>query len=68
VLCGPCQEKAGHTAAVRQSRGKAIAAGKRALKGRVFAFGRDVHAELYRCVIWPKLDKVKLPQLVEATG
>ena len=42
VLCEPCQAGSGHTAPVRQTRGRAIAARKRALKERVEAFGGDV--------------------------
>jgi CRISPR associated protein Cas1 len=68
VLCEPCQEKAGHTVAVRQNRGQAIGARKRALKERVAAFGADVDPDSYRRDIWPKLARVTLAQLVEATG
>ena len=68
VLCPPCQETAGHTASVRKSRGQAIAARKRALRERVDALGCDVDPDLYRRDIFPKLEKVKLAQLVEATG
>jgi hypothetical protein len=39
VLCETCQAGAGHTAQVRQTRGRAIAARKRALKERLAAFG-----------------------------
>jgi hypothetical protein len=68
VLCGPCQENAGHTAAVRENRGNAIAARKPALKQRVAALGSDVDPDLYRREIWSKLATMKLAQLVEATG
>jgi hypothetical protein len=68
VLCEPCQAGAGHTAAVRQSRGRAIAARKRALKERVAAFGSDVDAAVYRELIWPKLGSVKFAEIMEATG
>ena len=68
VLCHACQEKAGHTAAVRKSRGKAIAARKRELKERLAAFGTDIDPIFYRENIWPMLGEVKLAELVEATG
>jgi hypothetical protein len=68
VLCEPCQAGAGHTAQVRQSRGRAIAARKRALKERVDAFGADVDPALYRERIWPRLGAVKLTEIMEATG
>jgi hypothetical protein len=68
VLCEPCQEGAGHTAAVRQTRGRAIAARKRALKERVQAFGDDVDPAIYRERIWPKLGAVKLAEIMEVTG
>ena len=55
MLCETCQAGAGHTAAVRQTRGRAIAARKRALKERVAAFGADVDPAIYRERIWPKL-------------
>ena len=48
ALCETCQAGAGHTAAVRQTRGRAIAARKRALKERVDAFGADVDLAIYR--------------------
>ena len=60
VLCEGCQKKADHTPAVRQSRGRAIAARKRALNQRVAAFGSEVDPALYRERIWPKLRAVKL--------
>ena len=68
VLCEPCQAGAGHTVAVRQTRGRAIAARKRALKERVEAFGADVDPAIYRERIWPKLRAVKLAEIMEATG
>jgi hypothetical protein len=68
VLCEPCQAGAGHTAAVRQTRGRAIAARKRALKERTEAFRADFDPALYRERIWPKLGAVKLADLMEATG
>jgi hypothetical protein len=68
ALCGTCQAVAGHTAAVRQTRGRAIAARKRALKDRVAAFGADVDPAIYRQRILPKLGAVKLADLMEATG
>jgi hypothetical protein len=68
VLCAGCQAGAGHTAAVRRSRGKAIAARKRALKERVTASAADVDPALYREHIWPKPMAVKLPDIMEATG
>jgi CRISPR-associated endonuclease Cas1 len=68
VLCETCQASAGHTAAVRQTRGRAIAARKRALKERVEAFGVDVDPATYRERIWPKLGAVKLTDIMEATG
>jgi len=68
VLCETCQAGAGHTVAVRQTRGRAIAARKRALKGRVEAFGTDVDPAIYRERIWPKLGAVKLADIMEATG
>jgi hypothetical protein len=68
VLCEPCQAGAGHTAAVRQTRGRAIAARKRALKERSAAFGADVDPAIYRNRIWPKLGAVKLAEIMEATG
>jgi CRISPR-associated protein Cas1 len=68
VLCEPCQAGAGHTAAVRQTRGRAIAARKRALKERVWAFGTDVDPAIYRQRIWPKLGAVNLAEIMEATG
>jgi len=68
VLCQTCQAGAGHTAAVRQSRGRAIAARKRALKERVAAFGADVDLAIYRDRIRPKLAAVKLADIMAATG
>ena len=68
VLCETCQAGAGHTAQVRQSRGRAIAARKRALREREAAFGADVDPALYRERIWPRLAGVKLTDLMEATG
>ena len=68
VLCEACQAGAGHTSAVRQTRGRAIAARKRALKQRQAAFGADVDPSIYRERIWPKLADLKLSQLMEATG
>lgn len=68
MLCEPCQAGAGHTAAVRQTRCRAIAARKRALKERSTAFGADVDPTIYRDRIWPKLGAVKLADIMEATG
>jgi CRISPR-associated endonuclease Cas1 len=68
VLCEPCQTGAGHTAAVRQTRGRAIAARKRTLKERVEAFGTDVDPAVYRERIWPKLAGMKLTEIMQATG
>jgi CRISPR-associated endonuclease Cas1 len=68
VLCETCQASAGHTAAVRQPRGRAIAARKRALKERVAAFGADIDPAIYRDCILPKLGTVKLADIMEATG
>ena len=68
VLCESCQAGAGHTAPVRQSRGRAIAARKRTLKERVKAFGTDVDPAVYRERIWPKLAAVKLTDIMQATG
>jgi hypothetical protein len=68
VLCGTCQAGAGHTAAVRQTRGRAIAARKRALKERAEAFGGDVDPAIYRERIWPRLATVKLSEIMAATG
>jgi hypothetical protein len=68
VLCQTCQAGAGHTPAVRQTRGRAIAARKRALKERVTAFGADVDPAIYRQHILPKLATVKLAEIMEATG
>jgi CRISPR-associated protein Cas1 len=68
VLCEACQVGAGHTVAVRQTRGRAIAARKRALKERSAAFGVDVDPAIYRERIWPKLGAVKLADIMEATG
>jgi hypothetical protein len=68
VLCGTCQADAGHTVAVRQTRGRAIAARKRALKERVVAFGADVDPAIYREHILPKLASVKLADIMEASG
>ena len=68
VLCTACQEKQGHTARARQTRGRAIAARKRALKDRVDAFGADIDPAIYRERIWPRLAAVKLSEIVEATG
>jgi hypothetical protein len=53
---------------VRASRGRAIAARKRALKDRVAAFGADVDPAIYRERIWPRLGAVKLAEIMEATG
>lgn len=44
----------GHTAQMRQSRGRAIAARRRALEDRAAAFGTDVDAAVYRERIWPR--------------
>jgi len=63
VLCQTCQAGAGHTARVRQTRGRAIAARKRALKERVDVFGADVDPATYREHIWPKLAGVKLADI-----
>jgi len=68
VLCETCQAGAGHTAQMRQSRGRAIASRKRALKERVAAFGADVDPAIYRERILPKLAAVKLADIMEATG
>ncbi len=68
VLCETCQAGAGHTAAVRQTRGRAIAARKRALRERTAAFGADVDPAIYRERIWPRLSSVKLAEIMEATG
>lgn len=68
VLCLACQERSGHTAAVRQTRGRAIAARKRALAELEVSFGADVDPAIYREHIWPKLQAVKLSALMEATG
>lgn len=68
VLCATCQAGAGHTAAVRQTRGRAIAARKRALKERVTTFGADVDPAIYRQCILPKLAALKLSDIMEATG
>jgi hypothetical protein len=68
VLCETCQAGAGHTAAVRHTRGRAIAARKRALKERVAAFGADVDPAIYREHILPNLAAVKLAEIMEATG
>jgi hypothetical protein len=68
VLCETCQAGAGNTVAVRQTRGRAIAARKRALKERSAAFGVDVDPAIYRERIWPKLGAVKLADIMEATG
>jgi hypothetical protein len=53
---------------VRQTRGRAIAARKRALKERVAAFGANVDPAVYREHILPKLSAVKLTDIMEATG
>jgi hypothetical protein len=53
---------------VRQTRGRAIAARKRALKERVTAFGVDVDPTIYHEHIWPKLAAVKLAAIMEVTG
>jgi hypothetical protein len=53
---------------VRQSRGRAIAARKQALKERVAAFGLDVDPTIYRERIFPALASIKLAQIMEATG
>ena len=68
VLCQACQERAGHTQAVRQSRGRAIAARKQELKARAAAFGSDVGPDFYREQIWPKLRDFKLSDIMAATG
>ena len=68
VLCQSCQDRAGHTPAVRQSRGRAIAARKRALRERVEAFGSDIDPAFYREQIWPKLRDFKLAEIMAATG
>lgn len=68
MLCETCQAGAGHTVAVRQTRGRAIAARKRALKERSAAFGADVDPAIYRERIWPRLAAVKLVDIMEATG
>ena len=68
VLCEACQAGAGHTAEVRQSRGRAIAARKRALRDRVAAFGGDLGPATYRERIWPRLGAVKLAEIMEASG
>lgn len=68
VLCETCQDKTGHTPAVRENRGRAIAARKRALKERIAAFGSDIDPALYRERIWPALKGVKLAAIMEASG
>jgi len=69
VLCEPCQEAAGHTAAVRQTRGKAIAARKRALREWEQAHpGAAYDPELFARDIMPRLRTVKLSKIMEATG
>ncbi len=69
MLCEPCQTGPGHTAAVRrQTRGRPIAARKRALKERVEALGTDVDPVIYREHIWPRLKAMKLADIMEATG
>ena len=69
VRCEACNEAdPGQSAQVRASRGRAIAARKRALKDRVAAFGADLDPALYRERIWPRLGAVKLAEIMEATG
>lgn len=68
VLCDACAAAKGHTPTVRQTRGRAIAARKRALTERVAAFGADIDPATYRERIWPRLAGVKLTEIVEATG
>lgn len=53
---------------MRQTRGRAIAARKRALTERVGAFGADVDPALYRLEILPRLAGVKLAAIMEASG
>lgn len=69
VLCEPCQAGAGHTAAVRETRGRAIAARKRAPRAWKQANpGVAYDPELFTRDILPKLQGVLLREIVEATG
>jgi hypothetical protein len=68
VLCEDCQPSAGQTVAVRRSRGRAIAARKRAQRERAAAFGEDVDPDLYRREILPRLLGVRLSEIMQATG
>lgn len=68
VLCPHCQAGTGHTPAVRQTRGRAIAARKRAQKERIDTFGADIDPDLYRREILPRLGIVKLSEIMRATA
>ena len=69
VLCEPCQATAGHTPAVRQTRGRAIAARKRALREWEQANpGVTYDPESFARNILPKLAPVKLMAIAEAAG
>jgi hypothetical protein len=65
VLCPECQEKAGHTSAVRQSRGRAIAARKALLKASAEGLGFPADKEWYRANVLPRLAGHKLSELME---
>lgn len=65
VLCPECQEKAGHTPAVRQSRGRAIAARKALLRASAEGLGFPADKEWYRANILPRLAGHKLSEIME---
>jgi hypothetical protein len=65
VLCPACQVKAGHTAEVRQTRGRAIAARKALLKASADSLGFPADKDWYRANILPRLASHKLSELME---
>jgi CRISPR-associated protein Cas1 len=65
VLCDACAAAKGHTPAVRQSRGRAIAARKALLKASAEGLGFPADKDWYRRHILPRLASHKLSELME---
>ncbi len=64
VLCPECQAKAGHTPAVRQTRGRAIASRKAILRASSEGLGFAADKDWYRAHILPGLASHKLSEIV----
>lgn len=64
VLCPECQAKAGHTPAVRQTRGRAIASRKALLRASAEGLGFSADKDWYRAHILPGLASHKLSEIV----